>query len=437
MKHLWRIFTGLAIAALFSLTIAQGNPPLIIAMWSGPEFDNLRKIEPIYEAKFGQALEIEEIARDPYLQVITTSLLSGAPRWDVVYGDTAWLPALVQAGVVQSLMPFITDPNVADPNLNLAEKSTGLDATTFNGEIYGFPTEGDTTYLFYRKDLLDQAGLQVPQTWDEFLQATIALTQDTNGDGRTDVYGTTIGARGTQSAFWSFEHYFFSFGGEFLDENNQPAINNEVGIQALTFYADLRHRYMVVPPDVGSYGYTDNNIAFQQGRAAMMVQWMAAVGELADCSLSPLVCDKFGIAPVPWRLENGQLVRETGGSQWAWFIPAASTNQVAAYKFIEWITSVEGATLWALNGGIPTNTTVLTDPQVVAGSPLQHFALLAEVFPGRNLPPNTVVTNELLDIFAAAVHEAVVGTKAPQEALDEAAARMREVLAGAGLTPTS
>ncbi|MBI3961957.1 MAG: sugar ABC transporter substrate-binding protein [Deinococcus sp.] len=434
MKHVWIIGLTAAIGVVLSLSQAQ-QPPLVIAMWTSPELDNLRKIEPIYEERSSQALEIEEIARDVYQQVVFTNLLTNSGRFDVVYGDTAWLPALVQAGVVQSLTPFITDPNVADPNLNLAEKSTGLDATTFNGEIYGFPSEGDTTYLFYRTDLFQEAGLSVPNTWDEFLATARALTQDTNGDGRVDQYGVVDGPNAAgNEAFWNFQQFFYAFGAEFLDQNLEPVVNRPAGVASLEFFVNLV-REGLMPPDVATYTYTEKNIAFQQGNVAMMVQWIAAVAELADCSRSPLVCDKFSIAPVPGRLENGQLVREAGASQWAWFIPAASMNQVAAYKFIEWLTSVEGATLWAINGGIPTNTTVLSNPQVVERTPLMHFRLLAEVFGGRNVPPKTTVTPELAEVFSQAVAAAVAGTKTPQQALDDANAQMRTILVNAGLLP--
>jgi multiple sugar transport system substrate-binding protein len=127
---------------------------------------------------------------------------------------------------------------------------------------------------------------------------------------------------------------------------------------------------------------------------------------------------------------DGSIERVTGGSQWGWGIPAGAKNPMAAYKFIEWLTSKEGATLWALNGGIPGNTEALSDPAVVAQIP--QFELLAEVMPYRQIIPPTTVTSDLVTIMNEAVVAAVTATKTPQEALDDAAAKMKEMLEKAG-----
>jgi multiple sugar transport system substrate-binding protein len=269
----------------------------------------------------------------------------------------------------------------------------------------------------------------VPQTWDEFREAAIAMTKDEDGDGTPEVYGAVIGAK-RDEAFWDFMHVFYGFGGKTLDADYNVVVNNETGVNALTFYSNLLLQDKVVPPDVTTYGYNEILTALQQGRVAMAIQWMAGTQTLLDCEQSPLVCDKLDYTLLPGHLENGEVVRGFGASQWGWIVPAASGNQEGAYKFVEWLTGPDGAKLWGLNGGIPSNSLALADPEVVEQVP--QFGLLAEAMPYRNLMPATTVTAELFDALMEATHNTVAGAVAPKEALDGAAQRMTEALKQAG-----
>jgi ABC-type glycerol-3-phosphate transport system substrate-binding protein len=167
----------------------------------------------------------------------------------------------------------------------------------------------------------------------------------------------------------------------------------------------------------------------------MGIQWMAATQTLTDCAQSPKVCKdgqpllEYNMTP-GIRAEDGTIQRKTGGSQWGWGIPTGAPNPEAAYKFIEWLTSKEGASMWALNGGIPSNQEALSDPAVVAQIP--QFELLGQVMPFRYIVPPTTVTADMVTAINEAVVAAVTGTKTPQQALDDAAAKIKEMLEKAG-----
>ena len=173
-------------------------------------------------------------------------------------------------------------------------------------------------------------------------------------------YGAVIGAK-PDEAMWDFMFYLYSFGGDVLDKDNKPIINNEAGVAALTFYTNLLRKEKVVPPDVNTYGY--NEI-------------------------------------------------------------------LTAYKFIEWLTGHEGGKMWALNGGIPSNQLALTDPEVAQKIP--QFKMLGDVMPIRHLIPSNTVTGDMVTVMDEAVTASVTGTKEPKAALDEAAAKMTDLLTKAG-----
>jgi len=409
---------------------AKKYPPIVVAIWSGPEHDNLVKTAAEYEKATGNKVTIEEIARESYHDKLTAVFLAGSGDYDVAYVSADWTPEWVKAETLMPFDTFISDKAVASPTLNLDLLRPGVDSLTFDGKVYGYPSEGDTAWLFYRKDLFEAKGLAVPQTWDEFLAAAQALNNP------PDLYGALIGAKPDEAA-WDFMHYFYAFGGQVVDKNWKVTVNNEAGVRALTFYSELLTKYKVVPPDVATYGYNEILTALQEGKVAMGIEWMAATQDLQDCSKSPKVC-KDGQPQLEYTLvpglkgADGKVSRGQGASQWGWVIPKATKNAEAAYKFVEWLTSHDGAKIWALNGGIPSNTEALADPDVVAKVP--QFKLLAEAMPYRHLFPNTTVTTDMWNAFNDAINQTVAGAKTPQQALDEAAAKMTEALAKGGYT---
>jgi ABC-type glycerol-3-phosphate transport system substrate-binding protein len=404
-----------------AVTAAQSEPlPQIrVAVWSGPEADNLRKVVDAYVAETGNPVEIDEIARDGYDASLRTSIVGGGSDWDVVYASADWLPAFIAAGGLAPIDEYIA--SMPADFLDVADLEPGVSNLTFDGQVYGFPSEGDTAWLFYRTDLLAEAGLEPPKTMEEMLAAAQAL------NAPPDRYGLVIGSR-TDEAWWDFMHYFWAFGGQLYDpETLEVTVNDEAGVAALTFYANLLQEHGVVSPDVTTYGFNEILTALAQDKAAMGVEWMAATQSLTDCEQSPLVCDKLAYQLIPPAVagEYG-----FGGSSWGWVIPSGATQKEAGYKFIEWLVGGPGAALWALNGGIPSNTAALADPEVVAAVP--QFELLAEAMPYRQITPLLTTSDQIVLAMQEAAAAAVAGAKTPQQALDDAATGIENALVEGG-----
>jgi len=394
-------------------------PSARIAVWSGPEADNLRKVAAAYTEATGNPIEIEEIARDGYSDKLKTAIVGGSADFDAVYVSSDWVPSFIAANGLQPIDSFIGGPDKGS-FLNLDDLQPGVSNLTFDGKVYGFPSEGDTAWLFYRKDLLDAAGLKPPATMAEMLAAAKTLTTP-------DRYGLVIGNKKNE-AWWDFMHYFWAFGGQLFDPTTyEVTVNNAAGVKALTFYSDLLRTDKVVSPDVTTYGYNEILTALQQDKAAMGVEWMAATQDLQDCAKSPKICDKLVYEFVPPDVA-GQY--GFGGSSWGWVVPTASKNQLAGYKFIEWLVGGPGAKLWALNGGIPSNIKALSDPDVIAKVP--QFKLLAEAMPYRHISPLLTTSDQLVNAMADASTAAVTGAKTPQQAMDDAAAAITAALKEGG-----
>jgi len=406
---------------------AMEAKPIVVAVWSGPEHDNLVKVAEEYTKATGKEVIVEEVAREAYFDKLNTIVATCGKDYDALYVMSDFVPVYVAADGLKDLNTFFEDANVVSPEFSLDDYGMAIRFFTYDGLTYVLPSEGDTAWLWYRKDLFEAAGLTPPETWDEYYAAAKQLNDPANG-----VYGTVIGAK-PDEAWWDFMYYLFGMGGELLNPDNTVAINNEAGVQALTFYSNLLKEGLV-PPDVSTYGYVEVSETLSKGKAAMGIQWMAATQDLTSCDKS--LCDANGEPLLGYTLTpgirqaDGTIKRHTGGSQWGWAIPACSQNQQEAYKFIEWLTGPVGAKFWALNGGIPGNIKALSDPDVLAKIP--QFGLLAEVMPYRSIFPTLTVSPEMLPIVNEGIVAAVLGTKDPQTAADEMAAKLTDILKQGG-----
>jgi multiple sugar transport system substrate-binding protein len=395
-----------------------GQDPITVAIMSGPEGDNITKLAADYQAKTGNLVTVDKIARDGYQEKVRVTVVGGGNDYDVVYLGGDWIPGLVAADGLEPLANYLTDPQYQTSYFRESDVRAAMDVLQVEGADYVLPTDGDAAWLWYRKDLLNAAGLKPPTTMAELLDDAKRLTT-------TDHYGLVIGALRSEIQY-DFIHYFFAFGGQFYDPSTyEVTVNNPAGVAALTYYAGLL-KEGVVSPDVTQNGYDGVLTALQQEKAAMGVEWMAATDTLTSCDQSPKVCKTIKYQLVPQNDPNNP---GYGGSQSGWAIPRASGHKSSAFRFIQWVVGQDGARQWALNGGIPSNVAVLSDPAITEQKP--QFDLLAQVLPHRHILPINRASTEIVNAFVDAASSAVAGAD-PKAALDKAASKMTDELRKAG-----
>ena len=138
---------------------------------------------------------------------------------------------------------------------------------SLDGEDYAIGYAGGThSTLWYRKDLLEAAGLQPPTTYEELLAAAEKLTQDTNGDGEIDVYGIGLPAGAEGSAQARFISFVLQNCGEYFDTQGNLAFNNPNVLKALNNYLALL-KYS--PPDSPGWSWYDGITAYTAEKIAM------------------------------------------------------------------------------------------------------------------------------------------------------------------------
>ncbi len=241
-------------------------------------------------------------------------LSSGGDSLDIVHGANGEIAAWGGPGWVMPLNDLVEkywdEYNLGDI------PQTAWDGATFDGNIYGVPVVGNTLHLIYNSEALDAAGVDVPDTYDEVIAMCDAIGLD-NPDYDAPF---TINL----SAPWAWEIEFFqmqaAFGGQYLNDDNTPAFNDETGIQAIEMMVAIQDACM------GDYGLTTDlngqEVAIQLGTLPATNMWASRAANMTDPERTDLG-DIIQYAPAPRAMDGGL----RAGSAWNDFymIPAGST----------------------------------------------------------------------------------------------------------------
>lgn len=332
-----------------------------------------------------------EVISDQYMDVIKTRLIGGEGP-DVFYLDAFEAPALIETGAVEPLDSYVTDEfDVADFEKPL------LEAFQQDGTTYGFPKDFSTLALFYNKKMLEDAGVEVPKTWDELREASKKLTKG------TDVYGFGVAPELARQFFIGE-----SLGGKIVTDD-QASFADEKVVEALQPVIDqhLKDKTSAQPSEVGA-GWGGEMLG--QGKAAMVIEGNWAIPFLQDTF--PDV--DFGTAEVP--TVNGE--KGTMAYTVAYVMNANSQKKEAAWELLSYLTGKEGMKTWTSKGfALPTRKSVAAelgyDKDELRG-PIVAGASYAQVWAaGANLP--IIMTN-----FNNQFLSAFLGEKSLEDALKEA-----------------
>jgi sorbitol/mannitol transport system substrate-binding protein len=297
---------------------------------------------------------------------VTTDIATKGGQFDVMTIGTYEVPIWAKQGWLLPLENLGSDYDVDDL---LPAIRGGL---SVDGKIYAAPFYGESSFIMYRKDLMEKAGLTMPDapTWDFVADAARKMTDRAN-----DINGICLRGK----AGWGENMAFLtatsnSFGARWFDENWQPQFDQPEWKNTLQFYVDLMKD--AGPAGASSNGFNENLTLFQQGKCGMWIDATVAASFVTNPKESQ-VADKVGFALAP---DNG--LGKRGNWLWAWSlaIPAGSQKAAAAEKFISWATSKAYLELVASKEGwanVPpgTRTSLYNNPEYQATAPFAKMTL--------------------------------------------------------------
>jgi len=210
-----------------------------------------------------------------------------------------------------------------------------LKCSFIDGHYREIPYGVGPVVLFYRKDLFDAAGLKPPRTWDELYKAARALTQDTDGDGKIDIYGYTP-TSGDWMAQYELHSYLMSNGASVTDKDGKVVLYSPQALEALKFYVSLFDKD-IAPPGAKNYKYGDAQTAFITGKPAMVFTFGYILRRIAE--QNPEIVPYVRAVPVPRR--SLDVPRGSSGGRNSLFIPAATKHPKEVKNFLRFLLAKE------------------------------------------------------------------------------------------------
>jgi len=425
----------LAATALSLLTAGAAMAQTItIATVNNGDMIRMQGYTDTFTEQTGINVEWVTLEENVLRQRVTTDITTNGGQFDImtigmyeapIWGSNDWLVPLDDLSA---------EYDVADL---LPAMAGGL---SHDGTLYAAPFYGESSMVMYRTDLMEAAGLEMPEapTWAFIREAAAAMTDRAN-----DINGICLRGK----AGWGEGGAFItamsnSFGARWFDMDWNAQFDTQPWRDTLEFFSGMMNESG--PAGYATNGFNENLSLFQQGKCGMWIDATVAASFVTNPNDST-VADHVGFALAP---DNGLGKRSNWLWAWALAIPAGTQQADAAKQFIEWATSKEYIELVAANEGWanvpPGARTSLYENPNYADVPFADMTLRSILSADPN--DSTVEPSPYVGIQFAAIPEfagiasevsqefsaVYAGQQSIDEALEKAQAITNEAMEAAG-----
>jgi sorbitol/mannitol transport system substrate-binding protein len=309
-----------------------GGGELNVALVANPQMQDIADLTPdLFTAETGITVNYTVLDEGTLREVTTRDVGAGGQQFDVVMIGMYEAPQFGANGWLVDLTPYATADESYDIDDLIPSVRSGL---SVGDSLYASPFYAESSFLMYRKDVLDDAGIEMPAnpTWDEV--ADIARQIDSD-----EMAGICLrGKPGWGDLGAAFTTVLNTFGGTWWSANDDGTIGEAQVDQpefreALEFYVNLLAD--AGEDDASNASYNECSQQYRDGKVAMWYDATVAAGSL-EADDSP-VQGLNGYAPAP--------VKETDASGWLWSwalaIPQTAPDPDLAWQFVSWATGPE------------------------------------------------------------------------------------------------
>ncbi|MGO8815077.1 MAG: ABC transporter substrate-binding protein [Terriglobia bacterium] len=317
----------LAAAALIAWVLYRpvGRPELTVATVNNADMILMQQLSPEFEKQAGVKLNWVVLGENTLRQRLTIDISTGSNTFDVITIGSYEAPLWGKRGWLVPLDDLGADYGYDDIFKVIRQ---GL---SYQNRMYAAPFYGEGSFTYYRKDLFQKAGLEMPlqPSYEQVRQFARKLHDPAHG-----VYGICLrGEPGWGQNMAYLSTLVNTFGGRWLDLGWKPQLSSPAWAEAISFYVDLLNNYG--PPGAITDGYNENRALFANGNCAMWVDATSAASYLLDPSQSRVATTTgFAKAPIA-KVPNGASYVWS----WAFAIPTSSKRAAVAKQFIKWATS--------------------------------------------------------------------------------------------------
>jgi sorbitol/mannitol transport system substrate-binding protein len=315
-----------------TITVAVVSNPLITGQMIPLTASNFEKQYPGIKVKFATYTEGDlraAIEKDVATHSNAFNVIMIGPYEAPLFAKNGWLVDLTKQYVA------------SDPSYDASDLLPSIaKALSYNGDLYAAPFYGESSMVYYRKDMFKAAGLTMPQhpTWAQIASFAAKLNQP----GK--VSGVCLrGLAGWGDNMAALDTVVNTYGGEWFNEKWQPQLTSPAFEAATNFYVNLIRKDG--EPGASSDSFNQLLTLYGQDKCAMWYDSTVAATSIATTYPSVAAQTGYAFAPVDKTTSSGWLW------SWALGIPQGTTNAGAAWKFVSWATSKQYDSLVASKYG--------------------------------------------------------------------------------------
>lgn len=375
---------------------------------AGYSEDDIKAITTDFETK-NPDIKINStfVSYEALEQKILTSAATGG--YDVVLIDAPWAAKFAKAGITKEVTDKLSDENRND----IFEGA--LDSVSYEDKLYGMPWLNDTKFLFYNKEMLQQAGFtEAPKTWDELMNQAKVMKE--KGIVEFPIVWSWKQAEALMCDYTSISE---SFGGKMIIDG-EPTITDDANKASLDFMVNSIEDGISNPKST-EFLEEDVRGIFSNGKAAFALNWTYMFNMANDPNESQ-VAGKVGIALSPGTDEVTS-ASVNGGMGLA--IAKGSKHADEAWKYIEYLSSKDIQKEYAKNA-LPIWKSLYEDQAVIDTNP-EVVAVSKEQYKHLANRPRVPWYGELSTELQVNIQKALLGQISTDDALKQAQEKAEEI----------
>lgn len=404
MKKLFALL--LALAMMLSMVSFAAAEDVTIKFWFWADNDDyartMQEMIADFNATNGKGITVvgEQQPWDggAYSQnLLQAALGGGAP--DVATFKLTATPSFVANGKLAVLDDFIAnwaDKDQINDSLYETMKDASKAVTNNDGHIYVMPWNTQVLYVYYRPSMFKEAGVEVPKTYEEFLEACKKLTRDTDGDGKTDVYG--FGMRGSNGGQEPWGCFIYAGGGDF------EHLDSEGAIKGMQDYIDL-YKNGYAPESAPNDGFAQVIDNFKSGLTAMTIHHIGSSAQMIELFGDDVDAFIFPKGEGQWT--------SMGDTETVMFESCA--NKEAAFEWMAYLATGKGQETWCtVTGNVPVAKRVQELPVFQDN---RFMKVSIEGAPVAGILPVLDTTTEWITNWPSTIQQALLGDITAEECM--------------------
>ena len=329
-------------------------------------------------------------------------LASGDTSVDVMGLDVTYIEEFGSAGWLADLTDLV------DASLTEGMLDGPVAGATIDGKLVAMPWFTNSSVLFYRQDVLDALGAEVPTTWEGWME----LADKAVGVEGVE-YGADFQAAQSEALVCNWVEYVWSNGGDILDADGNPVVNSENNVEATEIMKKLVTDY--APEGVTTYAETESEQVFKEGKCLFIRDWSGFWSSGQDEGSK--VTGKIAATKLPTGPSGTESHTCLGGLDLVVNNNIDDEHKAAAADFISYMASADTQKeMTLISSQPPVVKAVYTDEEILEAIPFySDFFGIIETGKSRPMAPKYA---KLSDAIQRNVHQALTGEMEVQEALD-------------------